>query len=340
MAAHSPNSLGKANALHGNKVVSTLSTKPIIEIKDLRKSYEIKTGFRESKTLKALDGVSFALEPRTTLGIVGESGCGKSTLAKVIQQIVPPTSGDIFLNGTSFREVPQNDYRKKVQMIFQDPYRSLNPRKKAVDIIAEPMLINTDKSKEECREHAIQIMEKVGLRSDYAQRYPHMFSGGQRQRIGIARALIMKPEVVICDEPVSALDVSIQAQVLNLLMDLQNEFGLTYLFISHDLSVVRHLVDNVAVMYLGKIVEYGTRDKIFFDPKHPYTQALLASTPQILKENRKPQAQIVRGELPSLINPPQGCSFHSRCPLAIDQCRSVVPSLDEKQNRKVACHLV
>jgi len=256
-------------------------TQPVLEVQNLQKHYEIKTGFRKKKTIEALKGVSFSVMPKTTLGIVGETGCGKSTLAKTIMQIVEPSSGDILIEGKSFKQISKKEYRRKIQMIFQDPYRSLNPRKKAVDIIAEPMVINSDKSKDECHELAVTMMEKVGLRRDYAQRYPHMFSGGQRQRIGIARALIMQPEIVVCDEPVSALDVSIQAQVLNLLMDLQDEFGLTYLFISHDLAVVRHLVDHVAVMNGGEIVEYGTRNQIFFNPQHDYTKLLLSSTPKI-----------------------------------------------------------
>lgn len=254
---------------------------PILEIKDLNKNYELKTGLFKKEIIHALNGVSFAVRPKTTLGIVGETGCGKSTLAKTIMQIVPPSSGDILVDGKSYKEIPKKDYRKKIQMIFQDPYRSLNPRKKAIDIISEPLVINTSKSKEECRQLAVTMMKKVGLRTEYADRYPHMFSGGQRQRIGVARALITQPEVVICDEPVSALDVSIQAQVINLLIDLQEEFGLTYLFISHDLAVVRHLVDHVAVMNGGKMVEYGTREEIFFNPQHHYTQTLLASSPKI-----------------------------------------------------------
>ena len=250
-------------------------------------------------------------------------------------QIVSPSGGDMRINDVSYRDIPQNEYRKKIQMIFQDPYRSLNPRKKAIDIITEPLVINSSKSKDECHQVALEMMRKVGLRPEYAQRYPHMFSGGQRQRIGVARALIMQPEIVICDEPVSALDVSIQAQVINLLIDLQNEFGLTYLFISHDLSVVRHLVDQVAVMYLGEIVEYGTRDQIFFDPQHPYTKALLASTPQVHKEDHIPTETVVRGELPSLYNPPVGCTFHSRCPLAHARCATEATKLEDKHNRKV-----
>lgn len=253
----------------------------ILEVQNLRKHYDVKVGFSEKRTIKALDGVSFSVEAKKTLGIVGETGCGKSTLAKTIMQIVEPSDGDIKIEGVSFRDIAKTAYRKKIQMIFQDPYRSLNPRKKAIDIISEPLVINSGKSKKECHEMAITMMQKVGLRPDYASRYPHMFSGGQRQRIGIARALVMQPEILVCDEPVSALDVSIQAQVINLLIDLQDEFGLTYLFISHDLAVVRHLVDHVAVMNAGQIVEYGTRNEIFFNPQHAYTKTLLASSPKI-----------------------------------------------------------
>lgn len=314
-------------------------TIPILKVEGLKKFYDVKTGFNSKTTLKVLNGVSFSVQPKTTLGIVGESGCGKSTLAKAVMQIVSPSAGDIQINGVSYNQIPKAEYRKKVQMVFQDPYRSLNPRKKAIDIIAEPLLINSGKSKSECHSVALEMMKKVGLRPEYANRYPHMFSGGQRQRIGVARALIMQPEILICDEPVSALDVSIQAQVINLLIDLQNEFGLTYVFISHDLSVVRHLADQVAVMYLGEIVEYGTRNQIFDDPKHPYTRALLASTPQITHHKADP-VKIVRGELPSLYNPPAGCSFHSRCPLAIDDCKVLPPQLEDKYGRKVACYVV
>ncbi len=259
-------------------------TSPILEVKNLQKHYEVKTGFRKKQTIKALQDVSFSVQPRTTLGIVGETGSGKSTLIKTIMQIVQPTRGDIHIHGQSYKQIPKLEYLKKIQMIFQDPYRSLNPRKKIVDIISEPLIIHTKNSKSQCREMVVEMMEKVGLRSDYIDRYPHMFSGGQRQRIGIARAFIMRPEIILCDEPVSSLDVSIQVQVLNLLMDLQDEFGLTYLFISHDLSVVRHLVDHVAVMKEGEIVEYGSRNQIFSNPEHDYTKLLLSSAPQIFKK--------------------------------------------------------
>ena len=313
-------------------------TTPIIETRGLGMQYEIRSGFQKKKAFKALRGVSIKVFPKKTLGIVGESGCGKSTLAKLILQIIQPYEGDILLDGKSFRDIPKPEYRKVVQMIFQDPYRSLNPRKKAIDIVAEPLYINSSDSKSDSRDKAIEIMKKVGLRSNFAYRYPHMFSGGQRQRLGIARALIMRPKVIVCDEPVSALDVSIQAQVLNLLMDLQDEFDLTYLFISHDLSVVRHLVDDVAVMYLGKVVESGRRDQVFSDPKHPYTQALLASTPNV-QALGKP-IEVLKGEIPSVIHPPPGCTFHTRCPKIQDSCKVNVPELKERFDRRIACDVV
>jgi dipeptide transport system ATP-binding protein len=248
---------------------------------DLTKYYRTKRGFQDAVLVKAVDGVSFEIQKGRTLGIVGESGSGKSTLGRLVMQIEPPTSGTIEIDGKNVKAIANRDYRKRVQMIFQDPYGSLNPRKKAGALISEPLRINTDLSKAECHERAIEMMKKVGLRAEYANRYPHMFSGGQRQRIGIARALILHPEIVVCDEPVSALDVSIQAQVINLLMELQDSMGLTYIFISHDLDVVRHIADDVLVMNLGKAVEFGNREKIFSQPEHPYTQTLLAATPRI-----------------------------------------------------------
>ncbi|MES2856434.1 MAG: ATP-binding cassette domain-containing protein, partial [Bdellovibrionota bacterium] len=255
----------------------------------------------KSGLVKALDGVSFSLEQGKTLAIVGESGCGKSTLAKCLMLIESITAGDVSFEGKALSQTPAKDWRKQVQMIFQDPYSSLNPRKKCIDIIAEPLVIAGGLSKDEVRERARQMMAKVGLRPEFESRYPHMFSGGQRQRIGIARALMLRPKLLICDEPVSALDVSIQAQVLNLLMDLQDEFNLSYLFISHDLSVVRHIADHILVMYLGQVMEYGPRDNVFKNPKNPYTQALLTSHPDLNAiehgESASPKA-LVQGELP------------------------------------------
>lgn len=250
----------------------------ILEVQNLSKHFEVKSLFRKIGEVKALDNVSIALKSRETLAIVGESGSGKSTLAKCLMQIELPTSGTITLQGKPLSDIPKMEYRRLIQMIFQDPYSSLNPRKKAWQIISEPLQIMFSLDRQGCREAAAQMMTKVGLRSEQLDRYPHMFSGGQRQRLGIARALILKPKILICDEPISALDVSIQAQVLNLLMDLQDEFHLTYLFISHDLSVVRHLADRVVVMQSGKVVETGSRDEVFTEPKHTYTQALLGST--------------------------------------------------------------
>ena len=311
----------------------------LLEVKNLKKHYAIKKLFGPKQTVKALDGVSFSLGAKKTLAIVGESGCGKSTLAKVLTQVEYKTEGDVLVDGKVTEGLARSELRKSLQMIFQDPYGSLNPRKKAWQIVAEPLRINTKLSRAECRDRAVQMMLRVGLRPEQQNRYPHMFSGGQRQRLGIARALILRPKIIICDEPVSALDVSIQAQVLNLLMELQDEFGLSYLFISHDLSVVRHISDEVLVIYLGKVVEYGSREKVFSNPQHPYTRALLSSTPKIASLTQKSERVALKGELPSPINPPTGCAFHKRCPAAMPHCSSMTPELQEVEGRKVACHL-
>lgn len=307
----------------------------VIEVQNLKKHYPIRKPFKTLKHVKALDGVSFTVPAKKTLGIVGESGCGKSTLAKTLMRLETPTDGSVKLSGQDSGVMSAKDFHSAIQMIFQDPYNSLNPRKKAWQLIAEPLMINTDYSKEECFKIATDTMKKVGLRPELAHRYPHMFSGGQRQRIGIARALVMQPKVMILDEPVSALDVSIQAQVLNLLMELQDQMDLTYLFISHDLHVVKHISDEILVMYLGKIVEYGNREKVFDDPKHPYTKALVASSPSVIKEAGTGPA--IQGELPSPLNPPSGCAFHKRCPIATDRCSKETPMLEEKHGRQVAC---
>lgn len=308
-----------------------------LEVKDLRKYYDVRRLFRPAAQVKALDGVSFKLERGKTLAIVGESGCGKSTLAKTLMLIEDLTSGDVQLDGRSIRDIPAAEWRKQVQMIFQDPYSSLNPRKRAIDIISEPLLIAGGHSRDEIRERARQMMAKVGLRPEFEGRYPHMFSGGQRQRLGIARALMLQPRLLICDEPVSALDVSIQAQVLNLLMDLQDEFKLSYLFISHDLSIVRHIADDVLVMYLGQVMESGPRERVFKNPRHPYTQALMASHPDLTRV-RAPRASL-EGELPSPLNPPVGCPFQGRCPQVMAVCRSSRPALTSVEGRLSACHL-
>lgn len=316
-------------------------TTPVLEARDLKRHYEIKEGlFSKPRTLKAVDGVSFALVPGKTLAVVGESGCGKSTLARMLTLIEPPTEGAFNLDGeeTDFRDRGMvKRMRRTVQMIFQDPFGSLNPRKKVGTILEEPLIINTEMHRSEREEAARSMIAKVGLRPEHYDRYPHMFSGGQRQRIAIARALMLRPKVVIADEPVSALDVSIQAQVLNLLLDLQEEFDLAYLFISHDLSVVRHLANDVLVMYLGRPVEQGPKEAIFEKPLHPYTRALLASTPMVNPDERLERITL-HGELPSPLDPPSGCAFHKRCPFVQDRCASETPQPKDVQGRAVACH--
>jgi dipeptide transport system ATP-binding protein len=291
-------------------------------------------------TVKALDGASFQLFAGKTLAVVGESGCGKSTLARLLTLIEEPTAGELTIDGLDIKAFSKSDLksmRQKVQMIFQNPYGSLNPRKKIGTILEEPLVINTNLSAGERREKSMQILEKVGLRTEHYHRFPHMFSGGQRQRIAIARALMLNPKVVVADEPVSALDVSVQAQVLNLMKDLQKDFGLAYVFISHGLSVVEHIADDVMVMYLGKTVEKGSRDKIFNSPAHPYTQALLSSTP-FVDPTRRAERVKLKGELPSPLNPPTGCPFHQRCPIAVADCSKSFPQTIELAGRMVACH--
>ncbi len=316
-------------------------TAPVLEAKNLTRHYEVKDGyFSKPKVLKAVDGVSFSLVPGKTLAVVGESGCGKSTLARLLTLIEPPTGGVFNLDGVEAafddRDLVKR-MRRMVQMIFQDPYGSLNPRKKIGSILEEPLVINTDMTRNQREDAARAMMTKVGLRPEYYNRYPHMFSGGQRQRIAIARALMLHPKVVVADEPVSALDVSIQAQVLNLLMDLQEEFDLAYLFVSHDLSVVRHLANDVLVMYLGRPVEQGPNEVIFETPLHPYTRALLASTPRVNPAERM-ASMALTGELPSPLDPPSGCAFHKRCPFAQDRCVGEHPVARDIQGRAVACH--
>src|SRR5919112_1047620 len=295
----------------------------VVEAKDLRQVYKIKRGmFKDPASLQAVGGVSFSIEPGKTLAVVGESGCGKSTLARMVTLIEKPTEGSLSLDGIDAVNPPATyakNLRRMVQLVFQNPYGSLNPRKKVGTILEEPLAINTSLSSAERTERARAMMAKVGLRPEHYNRYPHMFSGGQRQRIAIARALMLSPKLVVADEPVSALDVSIQAQVLNLLQDLQTEMGLAYLFISHDLGVVRHIAHDVLVMYLGHAVEQGPKARIFARPLHPYTQALLASTPGITGVRRK--RIVLKGELPSPLNPPKGCVFSTRCPYATDHCR-------------------
>ena len=320
---------------------TTLDLSTVLEARALARHYAVSTGFLEPKALvRALDGVSFTLDAGRTLAVVGESGCGKSTLARQVTMIEAPTSGSLRL---AHVEVAQADaaarkaLRREVQMVFQNPYASLNPRKKIGSILDEPLRINTAFGSAERVERARSMMQRVGLRPEHAQRYPHMFSGGQRQRIAIARALMLQPKIVVLDEPVSALDVSIQAQVLNLLMDLQDETQVAYVFISHNLAVVELIADEVLVMYLGKVVERAAKATLFAAPRHPYTRALLASTPRIDIAARQ-QKQVLAGELPSPLNPPPGCSFHQRCPYAVARCKVEVPVLEDiGGGQRVAC---
>lgn len=318
------------------------STDPeiLLEAKDLRQHYTVGGGlFSKAATVKAVSGVSFSVPRGKTLAIVGESGCGKSTLARMITAVEKPMSGDLVLGGETLSKTSPKTWRQKVQMVFQDPYGSLNPRKKIFDILAEPLLINTNLDKAARTEKILTRLQQVGLRPEMAQRYPHMFSGGQRQRIAIARALMLDPDVIVLDEPVSALDVSVQAQVLNLLSDLQEEHQLSYLFISHDLSVVRHIADDVLVMYLGKQVEHAAREEIFSNPRHPYTQALLSATPSTDPAS-KPQRIKLTGEIPSPLNPPSGCLFHPRCHKATDKCHQSDPVQNFYKGNmgQVSCH--
>jgi len=314
----------------------------VVEARDLTRVYEIRRGpFREPARLHAVGGVSFAIEAGRTLAVVGESGCGKSTLARVVSLIEKPTSGQLFLGGIDAvnpTAQQRTDLRKTVQMVFQNPYGSLNPRKKIGAILEAPLAVNTDLGPADQAERGRAMLAKVGLRPEHYVRYPHMFSGGQRQRIAIARALMLNPALVVADEPVSALDVSVQAQVLNLLADLQRELGLAYLFISHDLGVVRHIAHDVLVMYLGLAMEQGAKERIFARPLHPYTQALLASTPGIPGIDRTERI-VLKGERPSPLDPPAGCVFSTRCSYAIERCRSERPALRPLDGRQVACHL-
>ncbi len=321
----------------------------VLEAQALAKHYSVSTGFLKPKALaRALDGVSFTLAAGSTLAVVGESGCGKSTLARQLTMIEAPTSGTLRLAhaGSALADVTHADatlrrqLRRQVQMVFQNPFASLNPRKRIGHALEEPLAINTDLGQAARTERARAMMARVGLRPEHHARYPHMFSGGQRQRVAIARALMLAPAIVVLDEPVSALDVSIQAQVLNLLMDLQDETQVAYVFISHNLAVVELIADEVLVMYLGKVVERAPKRTLFGAPRHPYTRALLASTPRIDARARQTR-QVLTGELPSPLNPPAGCAFHKRCPFAVARCAVEVPVLElVGAQQRVACHRV
>ncbi|MCD4865883.1 peptide ABC transporter ATP-binding protein [Pseudomonas sp. PLB05] len=313
----------------------------VLEAKGLTQHYQISRGlFKDNATVKALNGVSFDLQAGRTLAVVGESGCGKSTLARALTLIEQPTAGSLVIGGQDVANADaarRKELRREVQMVFQNPYASLNPRRKIGDQLAEPLQINTSLSRTERREKVQAMMQQVGLRPEHYQRYPHMFSGGQRQRIAVARAMMLQPKVLVADEPTSALDVSIQAQVLNLFMDLQQQYRTAYVFISHNLSVVRHIADEVMVMYLGCIVEKTSRDLLFERPLHPYTQMLLSATPSLHPDPSKPRIRI-QGELPNPLDPPPGCVFHRRCPYATEKCKIEVPALRNVEARQVACH--
>jgi dipeptide transport system ATP-binding protein len=313
----------------------------ILEAKDLRRDYEVRRGFFGGTGLvKALAGVSFTLSAGKTLAVVGESGSGKSTLGRLVTMIEEPSGGSLIIDGIDLaKATPQERkrLRKEVQIVFQNPYGSLNPRQTIGAALEEPLIVNSDLSGKERVREARAMLARVGLRPEHYDRYPHMFSGGQRQRIAIARALMTRPRILVLDEPVSALDVSIRAQVLNLLDELQREFELAYLFISHDLSVVKHIADEVMVIYLGSAVELGASATIFRDPRHPYTRALLSATP-VADPAAKKERIILKGELPSPFSPPSGCTFHPRCPLMIERCKEAFPPTETIEGREVACY--
>lgn len=316
----------------------------VLEVKDLAKHFDVTRGLlrRVVAKIRAVDGVSFDIAAGETLCLVGESGCGKSTVAKLILRLIEPTSGHVALDGvdvTTLDEAGMRAHRRHVQMVFQDPYASLNPRLRAGTIVTEPIENYEAMSAAERDERAAKLLTRVGLRADSRNRFPFEFSGGQRQRLGIARALALNPGLIVADEPVSALDVSVQAQVLNLLMDLQEEYGLAYLFVSHDLGVVEHIGHRIAVMYLGRIVELASREALFADPQHPYSEALIAAAP-IPDPRANREVRLLEGEVPSPMNPPPGCHFHTRCPYAVARCREESPALREiSAGRFVACHL-
>jgi len=315
---------------------------PLLEVKDLRKYFPVKRGFGERVALRAVDGVSFEIRRGETLGLVGESGCGKSTVARLILRLVEPTAGEVYFGKTSVFQTNKEELRqlrRKMQIVFQDPYSSLNPRMPVEEIVGEGLTIHKLAKGTEKKNRVAELLEMVGLGREHMGRYPHEFSGGQRQRIGIARALAVEPEFLIADEPVSALDVSIQAQVINLFEDLQTELGLTYLFIAHDLRVVKHISDRVAVMYLGQIVEIAEGNELYQNPLHPYTQALLSAIP-VTDPQTKKQRIVVEGDPPSPIHIPSGCRFHPRCPKRFERCDQEAPVLREiSSGHWVSCHL-
>lgn len=319
-------------------------SEPLLKVNNLKKYFPVNKGWLERKKsyVHAVDGISFTIGKGETLGLVGESGCGKSTTGRLILKLLEPTEGEIYFNGREISRLKVNqmrELRKEFQMVFQDPYASLNPRMTVGEIVAEPLIVHNLIVGKEKDRYVHELLELVGLSAYHAKRYPHEFSGGQRQRIGIARALSVNPKLIVADESVSALDVSVQSQILNLLQDLQKNLGLTYLFISHDLSVVEHISNRVAVMYLGRLVEIADKDSLFDEPMHPYTQALLSAVP-IANPRIKRERIILEGDLPSPSNPPTGCVFHPRCPFKMEICKADVPQLQEvKPGHISACHL-
>src|SRR5690625_1890118 len=317
----------------------------LLEVVNLKKYFDVTEGVLkgERQYLKAVDGVNLSIKEGETLGIVGESGCGKSTTGNLIMNMLEPTEGKVIFDGVELNKLNKREMREKrkdIQMIFQDPFSSLNPRMKVFDIVAEPLITHGIARGRQLREQVYELLEVVGLDKSYASRYPHEFSGGQRQRIGIARAIALRPKLIVCDEPVSALDVSIQSQILNLLVKLQQDFNLTYVFIGHGLPAVKHISDQIAVMYLGRIVELAYKDELFKHPMHPYTEGLISSVPipdPTLRGKR--EKIILEGDIPSPVNPPSGCHFHTRCPFATEKCRKEIPEFkEEREGHFVACH--
>lgn len=325
-----------------NSLANTLVKAPLLEVRDLVKHYPGRGSWRQARPIKAVDGMSFSIGYGETLGLVGESGCGKSTAAKTILRLIEPTSGEIILEGTDVAPLSGarfRPYRRDLQIVFQDPYASLNPRMRAGDIVAEPLL-NFGHNAEQAQERGAKLFERVGLDRAAMRKFPSEFSGGQRQRLGIARALALKPKLIVCDEPVSALDVSIQAQVINLLDELQQDLGLSYLFVAHDLAVVRHISHRVGVMYLGRLVEIGPVGELYENPRHPYTKALLAAVPTV-RAGAIREKTVLKGDIPSPADTPSGCTFRTRCPMARQECAERAPALRPmSEGHRVACHFV